>query len=126
VLVIMAFSLWVAITSPGLIANLLLTAYDGVTQFFPAVVLSLFWRRVSRTGVASGVLVGVGLVLYLVIGGHDPVWGMNAGFVALVANAVFVVGGSLLFPDRASEEVMAAYAPAVAPETAPVGEEVTG
>jgi SSS family solute:Na+ symporter len=111
VLVIMAFSLWVAIVSPGLIANLLLTAYDGVTQFFPAVVLSLFWRRVSRTGVASGVLVGVGLVLYLVIGGHDPVWGMNAGFVALVANAIFVVGGSLLFPDRASEEVMAAYAP---------------
>lgn len=112
VLVIMAFSLWVAIASPGLIANLLLTAYDGVTQFFPAVALSLLWRRVSRTGVAAGLAVGVGLVLYLVIGHHDPIWGLNAGFVALAANAVVLVAGSLLFPGRASDEVMAAYAPA--------------
>lgn len=111
VLIIMAFSLWVAISSPGLIANLLLTAYDGVTQFFPAVLLSLFWRRVSRAGVSAGLIVGVGLVLYLVIGGHDPIWGMNAGFVALIGNAVVVVAGSILFPDRAADEVMAAYAP---------------
>ncbi|MBO0806144.1 MAG: sodium:solute symporter family protein [Nocardiopsaceae bacterium] len=112
VLVVMAFSLWVAIASPGLIANLLLTAYDGVTQFFPAVVLSLLWRRTSRAGVVAGLVVGVGLVLFLVIGGHDPLWGMNAGFVALVANAVVTVAGSLLVPARASDEVMAEYAPA--------------
>lgn len=127
VLVIMAFSLWVAISSPGLIANLLLTAYDGVTQFFPAVLLSLFWRRTSRAGVSAGLVVGVGLVLYLVIGDHDPLWGMNAGFVALIANAVVVVAGSLLFPDRASEETMAAYAPGAAAATAvPTGEGVSG
>jgi SSS family solute:Na+ symporter len=119
VLVIMAFSLWVAIASPGLIANLLLTAYDGVTQFFPAVLLSLFWRRTSKTGVSAGLIVGVGLVLYLVISGHDPMWGMNAGFVALIANAIVLVAGSLLFPGQAPAEVMAKYRPAAAPETAP-------
>lgn len=124
VLVIMAFSLWVAIVSPGLIANLLLTAYDGVTQFFPAVVASLLWRRVSRTGVAAGLVAGVGLVLYLVIGGHDPLWGMNAGFVALVANAVVLVAGSAAFPDRASDEVMAAYAPEQAQRMARAGQGV--
>jgi SSS family solute:Na+ symporter len=118
VLVIMAFSLWVAIASPGLIANLLLTAYDGVTQFFPAVLLSLFWRRTSKTGVSAGLIVGVGLVLYLVISGHDPMWGMNAGFVALIANAIVLVAGSLLFPDQAPDEIMAKYRPAAAPETA--------
>jgi SSS family solute:Na+ symporter len=117
VLVIMAFSLWVAIASPGLIANLLLTAYDGVTQFFPAVLLSLFWRRTSKTGVSAGLIVGVGLVLYLVISGHDPMWGLNAGFVALIANAIVLVAGSLLFPDQAPDEVMAKYRPAAAPET---------
>jgi SSS family solute:Na+ symporter len=111
VLIIMAFSLYVAIRSPGLIANLLLTAYDGVTQFFPAVALSLVWRRTSRAGVSAGLLAGVGLVLFLVISKHDPLWGMNAGFVALVANAIVTVGGSLLFPDHAAPEVMAAYAP---------------
>lgn len=91
--------------------NLLLTAYDGVTQFFPAVVASLLWRRTSRAGVAAGLLVGVGLVLYLVISGHDPLWGMNAGFIALVANTLVVVAGSLLFPDRARGDAMAAYRP---------------
>jgi SSS family solute:Na+ symporter len=115
VLIIMAFSLYVAIESPGLIANLLLTAYDGVTQFFPAVALSLVWRRTSRSGVCGGLVVGVGLVLYLVISGHDPLWGMNAGFVALAANALVTVFGSLLRPDHAAPEamdgVMAAYAP---------------
>jgi SSS family solute:Na+ symporter len=115
VLIIMAISLYIAIRSPGLIANLLLTAYDGVTQFFPAVALSLVWRRTSRAGVAAGLLVGVGLVLYLVISSHDPLWGMNAGFVALAANAIVTVGGSLLFPDHAAPEVMAAYAPEGAP-----------
>jgi SSS family solute:Na+ symporter len=124
VLVIMAFSLWVAISSPGLIANLLLTAYDGVTQFFPAVLLSLLWRRTSRTGVAAGLVVGVGLVLFLVIAGHDPLWGMNAGFVALIANTVVLTAGSLLFPDRASDEVMAAYAPAEARPMARASQDV--
>ncbi|HEX6452011.1 MAG TPA: sodium:solute symporter [Trebonia sp.] len=127
VLVIMAFSLWVAISSPGLIANLLLTAYDGVTQFFPAVLLSLFWRRTSRAGVSGGLVVGVGLVLFLVIGHHDPLWGMNAGFVALIANAVVVVAGSLLFPARTPEETMAAYAPGTESAAAvPAGEGVSG
>jgi SSS family solute:Na+ symporter len=125
VLVIMAFSLWVAIESPGLIANLLLTAYDGVTQFFPAVLLSLFWRRTSKTGVSGGLLVGVGLVLYLVISGHDPVWGMNAGFVALIANFAVLVAGSLLVPDRASDEVMAGYSPGPAAGSAPAPANVT-
>jgi SSS family solute:Na+ symporter len=115
VLIIMAFSLYVAIRSPGLIANLLLTAYDGVTQFFPAVALSLVWRRTSRAGVTAGLLAGVGLVLFLVISKHDPLWGMNAGFVALAVNAIVTVGGSLLFPNHAAPEVMAAYAPGDAP-----------
>lgn len=122
VLVIMAFSLYIAIKSPGLIANLLLTAYDGVTQFFPAVALSLVWRRTSRAGVTAGLLAGVGLALYLVISKHDPLWGMNAGFVALVVNAIVTVGGSLLFPNHAAPEVMAAYAPGEAPRAqAPEG-----
>jgi SSS family solute:Na+ symporter len=119
VLIIMAASLYIAIASPGLIVNLLLTAYDGVTQFFPAIALSLVWRRTSKTGVAAGLVVGVGLVLYLVIGGHDPIWGLNAGIVALAANALVTVAGSLLLPGRASREVMAAYAPGGADAAVP-------
>jgi SSS family solute:Na+ symporter len=112
VLIVMAASLYIAIRSPSLIVNLLLTAYDGVTQFFPAVVASLVWRRTSRVGVAAGLLTGVGLALYLVISGHDPLWGLNAGFIALAANVLVMVAGSLLIPGRPSRAVMAAYQPA--------------
>jgi Na+/proline symporter len=40
VLVVMAIALWLAIASPAVLVNLLLVAYDGVSQFFPAVVSS--------------------------------------------------------------------------------------
>jgi solute:Na+ symporter, SSS family len=119
VLVVMAVALAFAVGRPSLIANLLLTAYNGVTQFFPSVVLALVWRRTSRAGVAAGVVVGVALVLYLVIGGHDPLWGINAGLVALAANAVVVVAGSLLLPARRGELTGAEEARrAVAPQPA--------
>lgn len=114
VLIVMAASLYIAIRSPSLIVNLLLTAYDGVTQFFPAIALSLVWRRTSTTGVAAGLIVGVGLVLYLVISGHDPIWGLNAGIVALAANAIVTVAGSLLIPGSVRRETMAAYRPLAA------------
>lgn len=97
VLVITAIALYFAIESPALLANLLLTAYDGVTQFFPAVLLSLLWRT-STPAVASGICVGVGLALYLVVSGQDPVFGLNAGIVALAANAVVTVVLTLLLP----------------------------
>jgi len=124
VLVIMAASLYIAIRSPSVIVNLLLAAYDGVTQFFPAVLASLLWRRTSAAGVAAGLLVGVGLVLYLVVSGHDPIWGLNAGIVALLANAVVMVVVSLIVPGRPAREVMAAYRPfTAAAGTAGAGEE---
>ncbi|MGH8919855.1 MAG: sodium:solute symporter family protein, partial [Actinomycetes bacterium] len=107
-----AVALVFAIAYPTVIVNLLLTSYDGVTQFFPAVALSLVWRRTSKAGVAAGILVGVGLVLYLVVSKHDPVWGLNAGIVALAANAVVTVLGSLAFPARRRDDPLEAYKPA--------------
>lgn len=95
VLVVTAVALFFALVAPGLLVNLLLTGYDGVSQFFPAVVLSLLWRRVTKVGVASGVIVGVALAMTLVLTHNDPLWGMNAGFVALVVNSVVMVLVSL-------------------------------
>jgi SSS family solute:Na+ symporter len=86
VLVITALALGFAIYLPNALVNLLLIGYDGVTQFFPGVVLGLFWRRISSAAVWGGLVTGIGLVAFLVPGGHDPVWGVNAGFVALGAN----------------------------------------
>jgi SSS family solute:Na+ symporter len=74
---------------------LLIFGYDGVSQFFPGVILGLFWKRATKQGVTAGLLVGVGVVVGLIVSGHDPVFGVNAGFVGLLANAAVTVGASL-------------------------------
>lgn len=96
VLVITTFALVFAIFLPNALVNLLLIGYDGVTQFFPGVVFGLFWKRVTRAGVLSGLITGIALAAFLVFGGHDPFLGLNAGFVALAANLLVTVSVSLV------------------------------
>ena len=96
VLVIMAFALVFAIFFPNELVNLLILGYDGVSQFFPGVVLGLFWKRVTRAGVFTGIGSGIILVSFLIISGRDPFLGMNAGFVALALNALLTVVVSLM------------------------------
>ena len=95
VLVITTTALVFALLLPNALVNLLLIGYDGVSQFFPGVVLGLFWKRVRREGVLCGLLAGLAIVVVLVFGRHDPFLGMNAGFVALVVNGAVTVGISL-------------------------------
>jgi len=95
VLVIMTFALFFAIFLPNELVPLLIFGYDGVCQFFPGVVLGLFWKRVTKTGVISGIITGIAVVVVLIIGGRDPFLGMNAGFVGLVVNSIITVTISL-------------------------------
>ncbi|MFH1177561.1 MAG: sodium:solute symporter family protein [Acidobacteriota bacterium] len=94
--VVMAAALASALLFPNELVNLLILGYDGVSQLFPGVALGLFWRRVSRAGVTAGLLVGVATVAALIMSGHDPVLGLNAGFVALVLNTLVTVAVSLV------------------------------
>jgi len=95
VLVIMTFALFFAIFLPNELVPLLIFGYDGVCQFFPGVVLGLFWRRVTKIGVICGIIAGIAVVIILIIGGRDPFLGMNAGFVGLVVNSIITVTISL-------------------------------
>jgi len=98
VAVVTAIALGCAIYFPQTLVNLLLLGYEGITQFFPGVVLGLFWARVTRKGVWSGLLAGIVTVGVLVFTKHDPLWGLNAGFLALCLNFSLTVGVSLLTP----------------------------
>jgi SSS family solute:Na+ symporter len=95
VLVIMTFALIFAIFFPNELVPLLIFGYNGVSQFFPGVVLGLFWKRVSKTGVFCGLTAGVVVVLILILSKNDPFLGMNAGFVGLVVNSFITVMVSL-------------------------------
>jgi SSS family solute:Na+ symporter len=95
VLVIMIFALIFAIFFPNELVPLLIFGYNGVSQFFPGVVLGLFWKRVTKTGVFCGLIAGVGVVLILILGNRDPFLGLNAGFVGLAVNLLTTVLVSL-------------------------------
>jgi SSS family solute:Na+ symporter len=95
VIVIMTVSLFFALKFPNELVPLLILGYDGVCQFFPGVVFGLFWKRVTKAGVLSGILTGVTVVAALILSGNDPFLGINAGFVGLVLNAGVTVAVSL-------------------------------
>jgi len=96
VLMLTAIALCLAIFLPNMLVNLLLTGYSGVTQFFPMIVLGLYWKKASRLGAYAGLIVGELLVFSLILGKMDPLplagMNLNAGFVALICNlAIFVL-----------------------------------
>ncbi|NBE52052.1 sodium:solute symporter family protein [Streptomyces boluensis] len=73
-------------TAPNTLVRLSLISYEGMAQLLPMLLLGLVWRRLSLVGAASGLVVGVGIVCALVFTENDPVFGVNAGIVALAAN----------------------------------------
>jgi len=101
VLVLALTSFYLALHSSTTLVALLLLGYAGVTQFFPGVVLGLFWPRVTTTGVISGLVAGLATVASLMLSHHDPFHGLNAGFIALCLN--FLVTASVSFATSAQE-----------------------
>jgi solute:Na+ symporter, SSS family len=96
-------SLALAASGSTTLVSLLLVGYAGVSQFFPGVVLGLFWRRVTTPGVFAGVVAGICTAVLLMLTHRDPVFGLNAGFVALCLNFLIAVTVSLLTPATAAD-----------------------
>jgi SSS family solute:Na+ symporter len=96
VVVITAIALYFAIHSSTTLVALLLLAYAGIAQFFPGVVLGLYWKRATMAGVFAGLVAGVGTTAFLLLSKHDPLLGLNAGFVALCLNGAITMSVSLL------------------------------
>jgi len=86
VLVLTLGALYLAIRSSLSLVSLLLLGYAGVAQLFPGVVLGLFSKRVTTSGVFAGLAVGMIIAAFLTLTGRDPYHGWNAGFIALCFN----------------------------------------
>ena len=96
VVVISLISLYLAIHGSTTLVSLLLLAYAGITQLFPGVVLGLFWKRVSMSGVFAGLIFGVASMAILFLTKHDPCLGLSAGFLGLCLNFTIAIFLSLL------------------------------
>jgi SSS family solute:Na+ symporter len=95
-IMVAVISLYLAVYSSSTLVSLLLLGYAGVTQFFPGVVLGLFWKRVTMAGVFAGMIVGVACTAFLILSKRDPFCGLNAGFIALCSNFAVAVLVSML------------------------------
>lgn len=101
VLVIMTLALIFAFVFPSELVYLLIFGYDGVCQFFPGVVFGLFWKRVTKAAVLSGLITGISIVVFLILARKDPFLGMNVGFVGLVINTLVTLLVSLMTKSKA-------------------------
>jgi SSS family solute:Na+ symporter len=113
VVLISALALFVAIQSSNSLVGILLFAYNGISQLFPAVALGLYWKHATALGAFAGILVGVGTAILLVFSKHDPYFGYNAGFVALCLNLAVTIVVSLMStsqPVRVEHQAVAAVA----------------
>jgi SSS family solute:Na+ symporter len=106
VVVIGAVSLCLAIYTSTSLVSLLLIGYAGVTQFFPGVILGLYWQRVTAPAVLAGLVAGVATSVFLMLSHQDPLFGWSAGFVALCLNFMITIFLSLVTPaaSRALQE----------------------
>jgi SSS family solute:Na+ symporter len=91
-------SLYLAVYSSATLVSLLLVGYAGVAQFFPGVVLGLYWKRVTVVGVFAGMIAGVGCTTFLLITKRDLFAGLNSGFFSLCVNFTITVLVSALAP----------------------------
>jgi solute:Na+ symporter, SSS family len=98
-------SLYLATHNSTTLVSLILLGFAGVTQFFPGVVLGLYWKHVTMPGVFAGMIAGVAAVVFLILTHQDPFFGWSAGFVALCLNFVITVSLSLLTPPRLAIEL---------------------
>ena len=98
VVVLGSISLALAMFTSTTLVSLLLISYGGVAQFFPGVVLGLYWRRATTSAVFTGMVAGVATAMILMLSHHDPWFGVSAGFLSLCVNFALVVLVSLLSP----------------------------
>jgi solute:Na+ symporter, SSS family len=108
--VVMALYLLLSIAGAATSSQLLITInnlfYFGITQSLPGMLGILFIRRMRASAIICGIIAGDVLAITL----YEfavPTYGVNAGFVGLVVNAVIVFAGLYFFPDRDRSPVAA-------------------
>ncbi len=101
---LLSLGLWLAYRTT--LVDLLLLTYNGISQFMPAYAFGAFWKRTTTAGVAAGIVVGIVLALSLA-GMHNAPFGLNPGFIGLVANIIVLMGVSLLTQPRFVSETTA-------------------
>ncbi|MFC4494757.1 sodium:solute symporter [Streptomyces ovatisporus] len=87
-----------ALFFPNTLVQLSVLSYEGLAQLVPAVLLGLYWRRMTAAAAGAGAIVGLAVMTALWASGNDPWNGVNGGIIALGANLAVTCAVSLLRP----------------------------
>ncbi|MEW6676995.1 MAG: sodium:solute symporter family protein [Pseudomonadota bacterium] len=115
-LLVALIAAYVASLKPDTILSMVAWAFSiAAACFFPALVLGIFWKRATKEGAIAGMLVGLGLTLYYLIGVKFmgmPRWfgisDVSAGIFGIPAGFVTTLLVSLLTPppDEATQNLV--------------------
>jgi sodium/proline symporter len=102
-------AIWIARDPDSKVLGLVAYAWAGFgAAFGPAVILSLFWSRMTRNGALAGMVAGAATVIlwkeFVVAGGHSSLYEIVPGFIAaslaIVAVSRFGAGPSDAMRER--------------------------
>ena len=115
-LIVALVAAWVASLKPDTILSMVAWAFSiAGACFFPALVLGIFWKRATKQGAMAGMLTGLGLTLFYLVGVKyfgmtkwfgisdisAGIFGIPAGFVAIVLVSLFTQA-----PDRDTQNMV--------------------
>lgn len=83
-------SMFLTVSAPSLMLNLINTAYAGFGQMLPGILSIIFLKNVNPKGIGAGIICGIATVLFLQISGIS-VYSINNGLIALCVNIVVTI-----------------------------------
>ncbi len=107
------------INPPDFVAAVVALAFGlAAASFFPAIVLGIFYKKMNKQGAISGMVVGIGLMVFYMLkfkfgifdGGAEAVKGLQAdwwfgispegfGSVAMLVNFIVAISVNAIYPD---------------------------
>lgn len=103
-IVAVAILLLIAWYPPATLYEIFVLKFEVLIQVAPAVIIGLYWKKLHKTPVLIGMLVGAGVAGYLTFIGAKTFLGFHSGLWGLVLNTIIAVVGSLFIQVSVSEQ----------------------
>lgn len=110
-IVVVGLLLIVAWKPPATLYEIFVLKFEILIQVAPAFILGLYWKKLSKEAVLTGMVVGAVMASYMTFAGIRTIQGVHAGVVGLLVNFAICFVGSFIFKvseetEKATEEVI--------------------
>ena len=106
VIAVSALAIWLASDPDSLVLSLVSYAWAGFgAAFGPVILISLWWRRMTRNGALAGMVVGAATVL---VWNHFAWFGLYEIVPGFLFSSLAIVAGSLL-DRKPSNEILETF-----------------